>query len=71
MATIRITMAGDVKLPLKTFRFRVKDKTSGKKLDAAAREANLVWNHCAMLSSMTSVGPEKGNFRHPPAGLQR
>ena len=39
-------MAGDVKLPLKTFRFRVKDKTSGKKLAAAAREVNSVWNHC-------------------------
>src|SRR5215471_10720488 len=46
MATKCITMAGEVKLPLKTFRFRVKDKTSGKKLDAAACEVNLVWNHC-------------------------
>jgi hypothetical protein len=44
MATKCIAMAGDVKLPLKTFRFRVKDKTSGKKLDAdaAAREVNVV-----------------------------
>jgi len=24
----------------------VTDKTPGKKLDAAAREVNLVWNHC-------------------------
>ena len=46
MATKFITMAGDVTLPLKTFRFRVKDETSGKKLDAAAREVNSVWNHC-------------------------
>ena len=42
MATKFITMAGDVTLPLKTFRFRVKDETSGKKLDAAAREVNSV-----------------------------
>src|SRR5215471_20642615 len=46
MATKCITMAGEVKLPLKTFRFRVKDKTSGEKLDAGAREVNVVWNHC-------------------------
>jgi transposase len=39
-------MADEVKLPLKTFRFRVKDKTSGKRLDVAAHAVNFVWNHC-------------------------
>jgi hypothetical protein len=39
-------MPDDAKLPLKTFRSRVKDKTSGNKLDAAARAVNTVWNHC-------------------------
>ena len=39
-------MADEVKLPLKTFKFRVKDKTSGKHLAAAARVVNFVWNHC-------------------------
>jgi hypothetical protein len=38
-------MADEVKLPLKTFRSRVKDKTSGKRLDAAAHAVNFVWNH--------------------------
>lgn len=31
---------------LKTLKYRVKDRTSGKHLDAAARAVNLVWNHC-------------------------
>jgi hypothetical protein len=39
-------MADQVKLPLKTFRFRVKDKTSGTRLDAVAHAVNFVWNHC-------------------------
>ena len=39
-------MADEVKLPLKTCRFRVRDKTSGKTLEAAARAVNTVWNHC-------------------------
>ena len=39
-------MTDKVNLPLKTCRFRVKDSTSGKKLDAAARGVNVVWNHC-------------------------
>jgi putative transposase len=39
-------MADEVKLPLKTLKYRVKDKASGKKLAAAARAVNLVWNHC-------------------------
>jgi putative transposase len=46
IATKHDDMADEVKLPLKTLRYRVKDKTSGKKLDAAARAVNLVWNHC-------------------------
>jgi len=39
-------MGNGVKPLLKTLRFRVKDGTSGKKLDAAARAVNTVWNHC-------------------------
>lgn len=39
-------MGNEVKPLVKAFRFRVKDGTSGKKLDAAARAVNLVWNHC-------------------------
>lgn len=39
-------MDTEVKTELRTFRFRVKDRTSGKKLDAAARAVNFVWNHC-------------------------
>lgn len=39
-------MSKDVGPILKTFRFRVKDKTSGKRLTAAARAVNFVWNHC-------------------------
>lgn len=31
---------------MRTFRFRVKDKISGKHLDVAARAVNFVWNHC-------------------------
>lgn len=31
---------------LRTFKFRVKDRSSGKKLDDASRAVNLVWNHC-------------------------
>lgn len=39
-------MTDEVKTALKTFRFRVKDKNSGKRLDAAARAVNFVWNYC-------------------------
>jgi hypothetical protein len=39
-------MPDDAKLPLKTFRLRVNHKTSGNKLDVAARAVNTVWNHC-------------------------
>jgi transposase len=39
-------MTNEVKLPLKTFKFRVKDGTSGKHLAAAAGAVNFVWNHC-------------------------
>jgi transposase len=39
-------MANEVKPLLKTLRFRVKDRTSGKRLDAMARSVNFVWNHC-------------------------
>jgi hypothetical protein len=35
-------MPDDAKLPLKTFRFGVNDKTSDKKLDAAARRQHRV-----------------------------
>lgn len=31
---------------LKTLKFRVKDRTSGKRLDRAARAVSMVWNHC-------------------------
>lgn len=31
---------------LKTLKFRVKDRTSGKRLTEAARAVNFVWNHC-------------------------
>lgn len=41
-----MNMADEVKTALKTLKYRVKDKTSGKHLDAAARAVNLVWNHC-------------------------
>jgi hypothetical protein len=34
-------MADEVKLPLKTFRFRIKDKTSGKRLDAWSARGQL------------------------------
>jgi putative transposase len=34
------------KPPLKTLKYRVKDRTSGKHLAAAARAVNFVWNHC-------------------------
>jgi putative transposase len=42
-------MGNEVKPPplLKTLRFRVKDRTSGKKLNVAARAVNVVWNHCS------------------------
>jgi hypothetical protein len=34
-------------MPLvKTLRYRVKDRASGRHLDSAARAVNLVWNHC-------------------------
>jgi putative transposase len=39
-------MANKVKPLVKTLRYRVKDRVSGKRLDAAARAVNLVWNHC-------------------------
>jgi putative transposase len=39
-------MADEVSTVLKTFRYRVKDRTSGKRLDAASRAVNFVWNHC-------------------------
>jgi transposase len=39
-------MDAEIKPLLKTFKYRVKDKTSGKKLDAAARAVNYVWNFC-------------------------
>ena len=39
-------MNNEVKPLLKTLKYRVKDRTSGKKLDVAARAVNFVWNHC-------------------------
>ena len=44
-------MAEDAEMPVpgplyKTFRFRVKDATSGKHLTRMARGVNTVWNHC-------------------------
>ena len=39
-------MANKVKPLVKTFRYRVKDRVSGKHLNAAARAVNMVWNHC-------------------------
>jgi len=39
-------MTTEVKPILRTLKYRVKDRTSGKKLDAAARAVNFVWNHC-------------------------
>ena len=39
-------MANEVKPLVKTFRYRVKDGTSGRHLDQAARAVNMVWNHC-------------------------
>jgi hypothetical protein len=41
-------MAGELKLPLKTFRFRVKDKTSGKRLDG--RDGQLCMESLGLLS---------------------
>jgi hypothetical protein len=72
IATKCIAMADEVKLPLKTFRFRVKDKTSGKRLDAAAHAVNFVWiiatAHNGTPSNTISVGPVRVNFRRPPEG---
>lgn len=39
-------MGNEVKPLVKTLRYRVKDRVSGRHLDAAARAVNLVWNHC-------------------------
>jgi len=39
-------MGNKVKPLVKTLRYRVKDRVSGKRLDAAARAVNIVWNHC-------------------------
>lgn len=39
-------MTTEVKPLLKTLKYRVKDRTSAKRLDAAARAVNFVWNHC-------------------------
>ena len=39
-------MANEVEPLVKTFRYRVKDGTSGRHLDQAARAVNMVWNHC-------------------------
>jgi putative transposase len=39
-------MGRENKTELGTFRFRGKDKQSGKRLTAAAHAVNLVWNHC-------------------------
>ena len=39
-------MDTDNKPELRTLRFRVKDKQSGKWLVAAARAVNFVWNYC-------------------------
>jgi len=39
-------MVNEVRALMKTFRYRVKDGTSGRHLDQAARAVNLVWNHC-------------------------
>jgi putative transposase len=65
-------MADEVKLPLKTLKYRVKDRTSGKKLDAAARAVNLVWNHCngAQRHALThnQRWPNKATLQHSTAG---
>jgi putative transposase len=39
-------MENEVKPLVKTLGYRVKDRVSGKHLDAAARPVNMVWNHC-------------------------
>jgi putative transposase len=39
-------MENEVKPLVKTLGYRVKDRGSGKHLDAAARPVNMVWNHC-------------------------
>jgi putative transposase len=65
-------MPDDAKLLLKTFRFRVKDKTSGKKLDAAARAVNTVCNHCKAAQrhalKHNQCWPNKATLQHSTAG---
>ncbi len=38
----------------KTFSFRVKDATSGKRLDGLARSVNFVWNYCNEISGKSA-----------------
>ena len=60
-------MGNEVKPLLKTLRLRVKDGTSGKKLEAAARAVNTVWNHCngAQRHALkhNTKGPNEGKLK--------
>src|SRR3954465_12997035 len=38
----------------KTFRFRVKDATSSKRLDGLAQSVNIVWNYCNEISGRSA-----------------
>jgi hypothetical protein len=58
-------MGNEVKPLVKTLRCRVKDRVSGKHLDAVARAVNLVWNHC----NGAQRHALKHNTRSPTEGL--
>ena len=40
----------------KTFSFRVKDETSGKKLNASGEKVNFIWNYC---NGVSRHGPQR------------
>jgi putative transposase len=47
-------MASTIDQHYKTFSFRVKDATSGKRLDGLARSVNFVWNYCNEISGKSA-----------------
>jgi hypothetical protein len=57
------------KTELRTFRFRVKDKQSGKRRTAAADAVDVVWNHCngAQVRTIKSGRLKTGSKRRPLA----
>ena len=63
------------KTALRTFRFRVKDKQSGKYLAAAARAVNFVWNYCngAQVHALdhNAKWPSEGQLKSLTAGASK